>query len=235
MRSYLIVDDNVALADNLAEIIRDSGDADVVVADSGEHAMALVAQRRFDALVTDMRMPVMSGAELVHHLRHIDPGLPAIVVTAYTSDDDLEAARHQGLLAVLPKPAPLSRLIELVRAARRDGLVALVEDDASLADNLAEALRARGFAAVTAYSVVDTARLGDVRPFCALVDLRVRGGVDGEAMRRLAEKLPELPILVVTAHSGVQPPLRHEGLFVKPFDTAALLAAVERLYAMRSA
>src|SRR5262249_37073519 len=142
-----------------------------VVADSGERAMALVAARKFDALVSDMRMPVMSGAELVHRVRRIDPGLPAIVVTAYTADNDLEAARNEGLPGLRPNPGPWPRLIELCTAARRNGLVALVEDDAALADNLGEALRGRGFAAVTARSVAETERLGAVKPFVALVDL----------------------------------------------------------------
>src|SRR5262249_15524828 len=156
------------------EIIADAG-ARVDVATSGAAALERAAARRYDALLSDMRMPAMNGAELVHRLRAVDPGLPAIVVTAYTGDDDLEAAPRDGLLAVLPKPAPIARLLELLACARRDGLVALVDDDLAFADNLSEALRGRGFAAVTAASVLETQRLGAVRPFAALVDLRVPG------------------------------------------------------------
>ena len=72
-----------------------------------------------------------------------DPNLPAVVITAYTNDDDLEAARNEGVLAVLPKPAPVARLLELLGAARRGGLVAIIEDDAALSDNLSEVLRRR--------------------------------------------------------------------------------------------
>jgi CheY-like chemotaxis protein len=233
MRRYLVVDDNQAFAENLAEILVDAG-AQVDVATGGPAALERAAHTRYDALLSDMRMPVMGGAELVHRVRRLDPGLPAIVVTAYTNDDDLAAARQEGLLAVLPKPAPVDRLLELCATARRDGLVALVEDDPALSDNMSEALRSRGFAAVTAGSVLETERLGDVRPFAALVDLRVPGGPDGAAMTRLAHKFPGLPMLVVTAHSDVAPPHPHEALFNKPFDTRALLAAVERLHAKRT-
>src|ERR1043166_8386039 len=97
MRRYLLVDDNVAFAENVAEIIADTG-AEAVVAESGERAMALVAGARF--------------GELVHRIRAVDPGLPAIVVTAYTADDELAAARAEGLLAILPKPVPMARLLE---------------------------------------------------------------------------------------------------------------------------
>jgi CheY-like chemotaxis protein len=234
VRRYLIVDDNRPFAENLAEILGDSG-ATVDVVTVGPEALGRVQHTRYDALVTDMRMPVMGGAELVHRMRRLDPGLPAIVVTAYTRDDDLEAARREGLIAVLPKPAPIARLVELLSVARRNGLVVLVEDDAELADNLGEILRGRGFAAVTASSVLETERLGDVSPFAALVDLRVPGGPDGAAMTQLTQRFPRLPMLVVTAHGDSLPPEPHAGMFEKPFQTDALLASIERLYRARNA
>jgi CheY-like chemotaxis protein len=226
------VDDNREFAENLAEILRDRGD-EVAIATSGPEALALAPGARFDALLTDMRMPLMGGAEVVHELRRTDPGVPAMVITAHAGDDAIDAARREGLLAVLSKPVDVPRLLELLGAARRDGLVAVIEDDVRLSDNLCEALRSRGFAAVTASSVLETERLGPVRPFCALVDLRLPGGPDGEAMRRLGAKYPGLPMIVVTAYPDV-PAVPHEGFFSKPFDTRELLAAVERLHRARA-
>jgi CheY-like chemotaxis protein len=232
MRRYLIVDDNRALAENLGEILGDLGD-EVALADGGEQALALASSRQFDVLVTDMRMPLMGGAELIHHVRRVDPGLAAIVITAYELDLKLEAARREGLLATLPKPVPIARLLELMRVARRDGLAVVIEDDPAMSDNICEALRGRGFAAVTAASVLETERLGPVQPFCALVDSRVPGGPAGEAMRRLAGKYPGLPMLMVTAYHD-EPPLPHVAFFSKPFDTGALLDAVERQHEARA-
>ena len=96
---------------------------------------------------------------------------------------------------MLPKPVPVPTLMGLLSTARRDGLVALVEDDPALADNLSEVLRARGFSCVTARSVLETEQLSTVRPFAALVDLRLPGGPDGEALRRLRARFPEMPTL----------------------------------------
>jgi CheY-like chemotaxis protein len=232
VRSYLVVDDNLDFAENLAEILRDGGD-EVVIAGDGRTAAAMVRTRRFDAILTDMRMPLMGGAELVHEIRRVDPGAPALAVTAHVGDDALEAARREGLLAVLGKPLEVPRLLALLGSARRDGLVVVVDDDVKLSDNLCEALRTRGFAAVTASSVLETERLGPVRPFCALVDLRLPDGPVGEAMRRLGAKYPGIPLIVVTGYHD-PPPLAADAVFTKPFDTRALLDAVERLHGARA-
>lgn len=225
-----MVDDNPAFAENVAEIMRDGG-AEADVAGSGAEALELIRRTRYDALLTDMRMPEMGGAQLLHEMRQVDPGLPAIVVTAYTADDDLENACREGVLAVLSKPLSIPRLLDLIGSARRDGLVAVVEDDAALSDNLCEALRLQGFAALTATTVIETDRLGPVRPFAALVDLRIPGGPQGEAMRRFALHHPDVPIFVITAHAMPAPTLPFAALFTKPFDTGALLGALDRLHA----
>src|SRR5512147_2256028 len=110
MRRYLIVDDNREFAENVEEILRDGGD-EVAVAASGHEALDTARAGTFDAVLTDMRMPLMGGAELVHEIRRLDPGAAAMVITAHVGDDALEAARREGLLAVLPKPVPIPRLL----------------------------------------------------------------------------------------------------------------------------
>lgn len=233
MRRYLLLDDNRAFAENLAEILRDGGDEANVVTDARE-AIAYVREVRYDVLLTDMRMPGMSGAEALQHLRRLDPGLAAIVVTAYPGEGDLEVARREGLLAVLPKPVPLPSLMSLLSCARRDGLVYVVEDDADLCENLMELLRARGFSCVSARSARAVEHLSEVRPFAALVDLRLPGEPDGAALRLLRSRYPDLPAFAMTAYPEALEDLPEPApLFPKPFETRALLEALERTYAAR--
>ncbi|MDY7228235.1 response regulator [Hyalangium rubrum] len=234
MRRYLLLDDNQAFAENIAEILRDAGDSATVVTD-GADALALAKTTRFDALLTDMKMPGMSGAAAVHHIRRVDPGIAALVVTAYPGENDLEAARREGLLAVLPKPVPVPTLMGLLSTARRDGLIALVEDDPALSDNLSEVLRGRGFSCATARSVLEADQLSMVKPFAALVDLRLPGGPDGEALRRLKARFPDMPVFVITAYPEMIPELPTDRVFSKPFDTAALVEALEQAHAARLA
>jgi two-component system, response regulator PdtaR len=229
---YLLVDDNEAFAENVAEILRDDGH-EVAISSAGEDALRQVKQDRFDVLITDMKMPTMGGARLVHELRRMAPGMPVIVITAYSGDEDLKIARAEGLLAILSKPPNLPRLRELLGVARRDGLVALIEDDGALSDNLSEVLRSRGFTTVQAASVLEAEKMPSVRPFAAVADLRLPGGPDGEAMRRLVMRYPGLPVVVITGHEDVNPPRENAGLFRKPFDPAVLVQRLEELHRAR--
>lgn len=229
MRSYLIVDDNRAMAENIAEIVRESG-GDAVATDSAQEALRLVEGRAFDALLTDVRMPTMDGVELIRTARRADPGLPAILFTAFTHDEALRAAREQGPLAVLPKPVPVPGLLELLGKARRDGLVVVLEDDLALGENLGEALRREGFSVRLLRSVPEAERLAGPPPFAALVDLRVPGGPDGSGMKALAARYPGLPILVLSAYEEIPLPFEPYRRLLKPFPTESLLAVVDALH-----
>ena len=119
MHRFLLVDDNRAFAENVAEILRDSGD-EVVVCSDATAAVALAASTRFDGLITDMRMPGMSGATLLRELRRLDGELPAIIVSAYTSEEELASAKREGLVAFFQKPVPIPQLLaELARLPMR--------------------------------------------------------------------------------------------------------------------
>lgn len=234
MRRYLLVDDNVAFAENLAEILEAEGAMARVVSSPGEALAVLNSDPRFDAVVSDMRMPEMSGAQLLQQVREIDPALPAVVITAYTGDDDLRLARDQGLLAVLSKPVKPDVLTDTLARARRGGLVAVVEDDPALADNLTEALRTQGFATVTASNVLEAEKLSHLQPFCAVMDLRLPGGPDGAALDAFRRRFPQVPVFVVTAHADEATPPPCERLFVKPFSTPLLMDELERAFQRRA-
>lgn len=230
----LLVDDNSAFADNLVEIFQEAGDVVRFVSD-GETALQAVKHGNFDALITDMKMPAMGGAKLIHEIRRIDPDLPAIVVTAFTGESELVDARREGVLAVLPKPVPVELLLSLAHCARRGGVVALIEDDPALADNLQEALRGQGFTACTAGSAIESERLSSLHPFAALVDLRLPDAPAGEVVKRLRNDTPNLPIIVVTGHPESLPTeFEPEMVFIKPFATQKLMQKVEELYQVKS-
>jgi len=118
MCRLLFVDDNLPLAENLAEILRDEGEDAIAVSD-GATALRVLRDTGFDVLITDMAMPLMDGAELIRAIHEVQPNLPAIVMTAYSTALDLQRLAANRPVAVLPKPVPMPRLLQLVAESCR--------------------------------------------------------------------------------------------------------------------
>jgi CheY-like chemotaxis protein len=142
-RRYLVVDDNQPLAENLAEILETSG-AQVDVELDPLVALRRLQARRYTALVTDMRMPGLGGAELLAAARQTDPSLPALVVTAFIGDADLARVERMGVLATLPKPVPVETLLQRLEQARRGAVVWVVCGAADRMNRLMEFVRDHG-------------------------------------------------------------------------------------------
>jgi len=142
-RRYLVVDDNRPLAENLAEILETSG-AEVDVEVDPEAALRRLRTRRYSALVTDMRMPGLGGAELLAAARMADPALPALVVTAFIGDADLARVERMGVLATLPKPVPVETLLHRLERARRGAVVWVLHDASDRVSRLLELVREHG-------------------------------------------------------------------------------------------
>jgi two-component system, response regulator PdtaR len=113
-RSVLIVDDNQDLAENIAEILSMKGFA-TEIATSAEEALPKVLPDGPGILVTDYRLPGMSGAELVHAVRQTRQAVRAVVISAYTDERTILAARGAGA-DFLPKPVDLASLSRLLAA-----------------------------------------------------------------------------------------------------------------------
>ena len=225
-RKYLVVDDNLEFAENVAEILTDSG-AEVCVAAEGKSALEQLKTTRFDGIVTDMKMPGISGAELLRELRQIDPGVPVVLLSAWAQDAQVDEARRLGLLAFLSKASGTPQLIELMKHARRDATVVLIDDDRALVDNLTEALASAGFTVCSATSLAELDALS-VQPLAALVDICVPGATDGAALERVSELFPGTPMLVVTAQRDFEGE-QGQDVFHKPFDTSKLVARLQAL------
>lgn len=189
MRRYLVVDDNLDFADNLREILAERG-AEVDVASCGEEGLARVRTKRYDAIVTDMRMPGMDGAQMLNRLRTVDPGVPTVLLSAFSQDELLRRAKREGLLAVISKGTPPAQLLALLSCARRDGAVVLLEADAAFAEELATALSSRGLSAVIVASMDELSQVA-ARPFVVFVD-----EPQEEALARVHERWPDVPTVV---------------------------------------
>ena len=107
----LIVDDEVHVAKVLAESVRLQGH-EPLVAGSGQEGLALLDQKRPDAIFLDIVMPGMSGIEVLRRVREAYPALPVIVITGHASTAEIEEAKRLGVTDCLQKPFVLNQLSE---------------------------------------------------------------------------------------------------------------------------
>jgi DNA-binding NarL/FixJ family response regulator len=116
----IIVDDHPVVRDGLRGIFSE-GDEFEVVGEAGDGPEALVLARHTepDVVLMDLRMPKMSGAEVIRRLREQTPGIHVLVLTTFDNDADVLPAIEQGATGYLLKDTPRADLRRAVAAAAR--------------------------------------------------------------------------------------------------------------------
>lgn len=115
-RRILIVDDDVDTLANLHDILSELG-FEITTASSGPKALNKIKSACpkekvcYDLCLLDFKMPEMDGVELFKHIRQIDNGAKAIMITAYAGDDGIERAHQIGTWSVLRKPIEIGELL----------------------------------------------------------------------------------------------------------------------------
>lgn len=106
----------------------------VLTADSGAKALALLASEQVDVVVSDQRMPEMTGVQMLARIKQLAPRVMRILLTGYADLDAIEASINEGeVFRYLMKPCPPAQLREAVelaiKAACADPVPILVEAD----------------------------------------------------------------------------------------------------------
>jgi DNA-binding response OmpR family regulator len=112
----LIIDDEPSVADALTLILEDGGFR-VAVARTGREGLGLARRERFVLTITDLRLPDMTGLDVLGALRGADPHHTVLLITADDSPEDFAEARRRGVAAILSKPFTPSEILRLVAAA----------------------------------------------------------------------------------------------------------------------
>src|SRR5512143_755261 len=112
----LIVDDDPGQRSLLDSFLRSQG-FQTVVASSGEEALETLRGEEFGMMISDVRMPGMSGLETLRRARQENSVLPVLLVTAYADIREAVGAMRDGALNYLAKPIDLDELLQTVRQA----------------------------------------------------------------------------------------------------------------------
>jgi two-component system response regulator AtoC len=120
--TILIVDDEQTLARSAKAFLTDHG-YEAEVAGTGEKALELLESLQPDVIFADVRLPGMSGLDLLKRIREFDPVLPVIVLTAYGSIEGAVEAMKLGAFDYVKKPVDLEELKLLADRARENRLL----------------------------------------------------------------------------------------------------------------
>ena len=119
MKLLLIEDD-----ENVAEVLADAFAIDgheTTIAHTGEDGLAQLARERPDAVVLDVRLPMLNGVAVLRQIRTTDQTLPVIIMTGLATPGELAEIRRLGVTEIVEKPEVLKHFGDaLARIARRE-------------------------------------------------------------------------------------------------------------------
>ena len=217
----------------------------VYLAHDSDTALTLAREKKPDLVSVDLRMPVVDGLALVEILKH-DPDTRKMPVLVLSVSDDRDRASAVGADAYLDKPVDAAALKEVVarllsETGRPKQKILLVDDDQGIRMICRDVLEAQGYL-VREVGDGETAlkEARRFRPDLVLVDVMMPG-MDGFslAQRLRSDRDTSLtPIIFLSARGQTADKVRAfklgaEDYLVKPFDSAELVARVEKALTRR--
>jgi two-component system, NtrC family, response regulator PilR len=116
MERILVVDDDRGMQDVLDIMLSRAG-YQVATADDGAAALELIRKRKFDLVITDLKMPRVDGIDLLKGVKETAPGTAVILLTAFASGDTALAAMREGAYDYVEKNFDVDDLLAIVRDA----------------------------------------------------------------------------------------------------------------------
>jgi len=113
--SILVVDDELLIRDLLYDFFTSQG-WDIAVAESGDKALEMTRARKFDLVLTDVKMPEMDGLALTGHIRQSFPNMPIVLMTGFPSVDSAVAALRNKVDDYVIKPFNINQLYKVLEA-----------------------------------------------------------------------------------------------------------------------
>jgi two-component system, NtrC family, response regulator PilR len=114
--SLLVVDDDLSVRQFLT-IMLERGGHEVMAAASGMDAFQLMERHEFHLVITDMKMPKVSGMDVLRHVKQVSPHTAVVVITAYATTDSAVEAMKQGAFDYVIKPFKIDELKLVVSKA----------------------------------------------------------------------------------------------------------------------
>ena len=115
MVTILIVDDDDAIRGMLCDLLSDKYECNT--AGMAEEALQYIEVQTYDAILTDIAMPGLTGVELLQKIREHNPATPVILISGKGTEQDPKALIDLGAFAYVTKPFNLDEIEEVVERA----------------------------------------------------------------------------------------------------------------------
>lgn len=112
--SVLVVDDETGMRETLVDILEAAG-YEVTPAEDGAVALEMASTHPYDVIVMDIRMPVLTGVQVLASLEAPPPQV--VLMTGFAYEEQLDEARAHNAFAIMQKPFQVPHLLQVVAAA----------------------------------------------------------------------------------------------------------------------
>lgn len=229
----LVVDDEQMMAKTLADILRVKG-YDAETAFSGSEAVEKVGIRSFDAVFMDIKMPVVNGVEAFAKIKSIAPDLPVVMMTAYSDDELVVQAREQGVLDILIKPLDFTAILSFLSALEKEKVILIIDDNRKFCKTLSGILQKRTFNVcyeTDPYKAIDSIKTEEDAGV-VLLDMKLDGTDGLEILRKIRQKYPFLPVILITGYVDEMDASLKKGLELSAFAYLYKPIELEKLFSL---
>lgn len=117
----LVVDDRASDRELLSDLLTERGHS-VFSAASGDEAIEMVRDHRYDVILMDIKLPGQDGVSTFEQIRAIDPNTKVLFITGFDLEETMKQALDAGAYAVAYKPVDVERILGLVRRAMAEAV-----------------------------------------------------------------------------------------------------------------
>jgi DNA-binding NtrC family response regulator len=113
----LVVDDEPNMLRLLKTILMDKTGYEVTTTNNPLEVSKLLQEKAYDLVVSDLKMPLVDGMDLIEIIKKIDPQLPIIIITAYGTMETAEEAVQKGAYDFITKPFRKETILITIKRA----------------------------------------------------------------------------------------------------------------------
>lgn len=232
----LVVDDDRRMVKTLVDILRIKNYG-AEAAYSGTEALNKVKKGYFNCLLTDIKMREMNGVELYKAIKKLQPDLPVVLMTAYSTDKLVKEGLAEGAIATLTKPLDINLLLSFFSSLRSELSIVIVDDDLKFCRSLGDILRKRGFTVTEVPDPHSIAEILNPDVQVVLLDMKLNSTNGVEVLKEIRNQYPQLPVILVTGYreemaKAIEAALKINAYtcLYKPFEIEELLQLLNEIH-----